>query len=412
MEIAKAEVIYDGGTYQLSKNQQSGYYTTEIKAIKRKIIMDQKYTYYPILLRITDDAGNVTLKTTTDAILGENLLLIVREQDIFPLKFIVADNHGHELGFLDHVDNIDVDLGETNDFEISWNIEDWTSEMCDYRYMIFIPGTEYGGLIEDRETEKERITWGGKTWRGLLEQKIIEPPKGESHRIVSGEANKIIREIVGNQFGEIFEVDEVDSGIFIESYKFDRYTSLLNGLEKMLSTKNTRLKIYYKQGEGLEAGAVHLCAVPIIDWSEELEYSQDGNINFSTRDYRCGINHLICAGEGEGSQRAVIHLYVQSDGSISERQNYFGLDERTAFYSYTSVEDMEELRKGGEKRLKELMNYKQFDVVVGDIDIEINDIVGGRDRMTGMEAKIPVIGKILRIEEGVAKIEYKLKGDE
>lgn len=55
-------------------------------------------------------------------------------------------------------------------------------------------------------------------------------------------------------------------------------------------------------------------AVPITDWSDTLEYSQDGHMDFSTRDYRRGNKHLICAGKGDGADRLVVHLYVQKDG--------------------------------------------------------------------------------------------------
>ena len=159
-------------------------------------------------------------------------------------------------------------------------------------------------------------------------------------------------------------------------------------------------------------GAVHICAVPITDWSEEFEYSQDDKINFTTQDYRRGINHLICAGTGEGEDRAVLHLYVQADGSIGETQYYTGLSERTALYSYTSQSDTEKLKEDGEKKLRDMMNYTQMDATVDNVDVEIGDIVGGRDRLTGMYLKQPVVNKILKIKEGSATIEYKLKGEE
>ena len=181
----------------------------------------------------------------------------------------------------------------------------------------------------------------------------------------------------------------------------------------MLAAYGARLRIYYQQGDpGGMNGAVHLCAVPITDWSEELEYSQDGKINFTTRDYRRGVNHLICAGTGEEESRTVIHLYVQEDGSIGDTQYYFGLDERTALYSYTSQSDVDQLREDGAKRLQELMNYTQMEATLDNVDVDVGDIVGGRDRITGMHLTQPVVGKILRIKDRNATIEYKLKGDE
>lgn len=411
--VVSVEALYEGGRYSLVKDNQREIYTAEIEAMKKKLQTEGKYSYYPVMVRITDDAGNVTVKTISDAELSKDLLLIIREADLFPMKFIVADKDGKELGFLNSENEIDMDIGETNDFEITFNVSEWTKEKCDYNYQLYIPNTEYGGLIEVRKTDTSNntIVWGGLAWRGLLEKKIIEPPKNQEHLIVSGDANMIMKDIIGDRLGNLFIIDE-KSEIEIKTYRFDRYTTMLAGFEKMLASENARLKIYYKQGEGIEYGAVHLCAVPINNWSQEVEFSQDGKIQFETEDYRCGINHLICAGAGEGVNRDIVHLYVQEDGSITEQKYYTGLEEREALYSYTSVEDIEELKKDGINKLKELMNYKTINVDVENIDIDIGDIVGGRDYITGVEARMPVIGKIIRSENGKIETEYKIKGDE
>lgn len=330
------------------------------------------------------------------------------------LKFTIANAEGVEIGFVKDSELIDMDMGDTNDFEIQFGEGMWSEERYNWNHRLYIPDTEYGGLLEERRTSTSgnTITWLGYTWRGLLGQKIIQPPAGQSHLIVSGDANVIIKDIIGNRFGPLFVVDIEESGVQINNYQFDRYSTVLSGLEKMLATKNARLKIYYAQGTPGEAGgAVHVSAVQVTDWSEELECSQDGKLNFTTRDFRRGINHLICTGEGENEERIVLHLYVQEDGSIGETQYYTGLEEREAVYDFTSA-DIEELRKGGTERLIELMNYKQMDADISDVDVDIGDIVGGRDRVTGMTLQKPVVGKILRIQDSTVSVEYKLKGEE
>lgn len=413
--VVMVEAIYDGGAYELTKDNQTGLYVAKITAISKLPRMDEKYSYYPVMLRVTDESGNVTVKTVSDAMIGTDLLLIVREQDIFPLKFIVANERGEEIGYLKAASSVDLDLGDTNDVEVEMDAGAWTEETLNWRYRLYIPGTEYGCLIEDRKTStaSNTITWLGYTWRGLLAQKIVEPPSGQSHLTVSGDANEIIGQVIRDRFGTLFVVDTADSGIHVSNYQFDRYCTVLAGLEKMLAAYGARLRIYYQQGDpGGMNGAVHLCAIPITDWSEELEYSQDEQINFTTRDYRRGINHLICAGTGEEENRTVIHLYVQEDGSIGDTKYYTGLDERTALYSYTSQSDVDQLREDGAKRLQELMDYVQMEATLDNVDVDIGDIVGGRDRITGMHLAKPVTGKILRIKDGSATIEYNLKGEE
>lgn len=412
--VVSVEAVYEGGTYPLKKDSQTGAYTAKIEAIQKKLKTEERYSYYPVMLRITDDAGNVTVKTISDAEIGQNLLLVVREEQFFPLKFIVANEKGEELGYVKEANYIDLELGENNDFELEFSTDAWKEEAYNWGYRIFIPNTEYGGLLEERKTTTGQgtVTWLGYTWRGLLNQKIIQPPDGETHLTVSGDANKIIKHIIGSRFGSLFVAETEASGIEIRNYQFDRYCTVLEGLEKMLAGKQARLKICYKQGTpGLLDSAVLLSAVPITDWSEHLEYSQDGRLTFTTEDYRRGINHLICAGEGEGTERQVLHLYVQGDGSILQDKPYYsGLAEREALYSYTSVEDLEQLKKDGIKQLESLKNYRGMEAHINNVDVDIGDIVGGRDRVTGMSIQQPVVGKILTIKDGETDVEYKLKG--
>lgn len=413
--VVRVEAIYEGGSYELARDNQTGLYMTEIEALKRRLQTDERYSYYPVMLRVTDDAGNITIRTISDVEFGADLLLIVREEQIYPLKFIAANTNGEELGYIKDASMIDMDLGSTNDFELQYDADIWNPEYCSWRYRIYIPNTEYGGLVEEvrTDTKGNTITWSGYTWRGLLSQKIIQPPPNQTHLTVSGDANNIIRDIVGSRFGSLFVVDGELSRIQIQNYQFDRFCTVLSGLEKMLSTQNARLKIYYRQGDsGGMNGCVHLCAVPIMDWSNDLEYSQDGKLNFTTVDYRRGINHLICAGEGEGVDRTLIHLYVQSDGTIGERQYYIDLDEREALYAYTSAESVEQLKRDGATRLKELMNYTQLSASIENVDVDMGDIVGGRDRITGLTLSQPIINKILRTQNGNTTVEYKLKGEE
>lgn len=409
--VKRVEAIYEGGTYELIRDSQTGMWTTEAEALKSELKSNSNIKYCPVMIRATDSAGNITTKTISDQVLGDNLLLSVREIDLFPMKFIIASPSGEEQGYADA--EFDVDLGGENDFEMVIKFGAWEQEQCEWGGMIYIPGTEYGGVLEDRETSEKRgeIIWRGYTWRGILSQKIIYPPKNETHLTVTGEANKIIRNIIGKRLGDLFYVSDEDSGLWIENFQFDRYTTILEGLNKMLSTANGKLHIEYKRGDAAESGAVCVRATRINDWSEELILCGENSANIQTRVYKRGINHLVCAGEGEGTERLVIHLYVQKDGTIGETPYYTGLEEREALYSYTSQEDAKKLREDGTKRLRELMNYEKAEITIDNVDVEIGDIVGGRDYVTGMEIRRPVIGKIIKIKNGRATIDYKVKGE-
>lgn len=180
---------------------------------------------------------------------------------------------------------------------------------------------------------------------------------------------------------------------------------------KMLSQVGYRLSIKYIE-RNAGPGYVEIGAVKASDYSESIEFSQDYHINFIARECRNGINHLICAGEGEEESRLVLHLYADADGNIGETQYYTGLDERTALYSYTSINDAEELKKDGIERFKKLMNYKRFEMSVDNVELEVGDTVSGRDYITGIYVKKPVVGKILKITDDRETIDYTIEGDD
>lgn len=307
-----------------------------------------------------------------------------------------------------------MDIGDTNDFEIRMSLKIWKKSCIDYDMRIFIPDTEFGGIIGDRETRtaSEEIIWTGDAWRGLLNMEVIEPPAGQDYLIVSGELHEIIRNLVGNRFDDLFVVSSTDTEVELSSYQFERNCTLLYGIEKMLNSVGYRIDIKYKQNDAGAPGYVLLQAVQATNYSEQTEFSQDGKVHFSVRDNRRGTNHLICLGKGELKDRTVLHLYVQKDGSIGKTQYFTGLAHRAAVYDYSSAEDVKELETGGIKRLKELMSYRECKVSVDDIDLEVGDIISGRDYETGMVVQEPIAQKILNIDAKQTTVRYKVKGDE
>lgn len=328
----------------------------------------------------------------------------------FPFLLTAASKEGKEIGYLESVE-LDAEIGEgKSDFELTLNMKD--TDVLHYGCRIYVLETEFGGLAEKMKvsTKTNKITWSGETWRGLLVKKILEPPENEDHIILNGELNECIEQLVGDKFGSLFIVDRENTGVMLKNHKVERFTTLYDAIMKFLGEKGYRLNITYKKPEGPENGAVWLKAEPITDYSN-IEYSQDYDVNFDVTDNRRGINHLICAGEGQNQERIVLHLYVQKDGSIGKTQYYKGIDERAALYSFTSA-DVTKLEEDGIKRLKELQNSKEVNVTVDNEDFELGDIIGGYEQITGTEVRKPIIRKILKISNGKATIEYKVKGDD
>lgn len=327
------------------------------------------------------------------------------------VKMIVADANGQELGFAREIQEIDIEIGKENDFEAILDVEGWNEEWYGYGNRLFIPDTEWGGIIEDIEcsTVSEAVKIRGKTWRGLLSQKVIEPPAGQNNLILNGDLNDCIRELLGDFFDEMYVVERQKAGIQISGWAVDRYVTLYDAIMKLLESQNQKLKIRYMEPADEKTGYVQLQTEKIQDHSGKYEYSRESKIDIQVRDFRGGINHLICAGKGQNDERTILHLYVQEDGSVGKTKVFSGKHERTAVYEYTSAET-DKLLEGGTKRLKELRNYKKASINIQDGDFDIGDIVGGYEEITNTSVKQPIESKILKLKEGHFEMSYKMKG--
>lgn len=325
------------------------------------------------------------------------------------MEFIVCNAEKMESGSLLESVSVDLDIGDTNDAEIVAE-----KGYLDYGMYLICPGTEYGVLLEEKDswTSSEEETWKGNTFRGFLKQFIVCPPEGQDYLTVNGDAHEVLRQVLGNAFDGMFAIPEIPSGIVLNG-SFDRYIDALTGFTKLLDAKDARLNIEIKQGGSNEPFSVVLSAVTKSNLSADIEYSQDSKVAVHFAESRRGINHLICLGKGELKDRQVVHLYAQKDGSIAQDKPYYtGLKERTAVYDYKDVESLEELMKGGTERLRELMDYRKMEMNVQDLEAQIGDTIAGRDYDTGFYLQKPITGKVVRIQDGETSVEYKVEGED
>lgn len=292
---------------------------------------------------------------------------------------------------------------DENDFECQIVLG---NHCCEAGYFIYCEGTEYGGIIDGIEvdTAKDEVIYHGRTWHGFLDSKVIEPDVGEDYLIVSGEANGVLGSIIDRlALSDLFVASSEASGITISSYKMNRYITGYKGIRKMLKASGAKLLVAFKNG------FVELSAVPLVDYSQDEQFDTD-QVEFSVKKNSHPINHVICLGKGELSEREVIHIYADSEGNLGERQSLTGIQEVAAVYENTNAESSEELEQGGIDLLREswASDEIEFDFNSNDASYDVGDIVGAVERVTGIEVSEEITKKIVTINKNTTTISYKV----
>lgn len=322
------------------------------------------------------------------------------------VSVIVADATGEEIRDLVYKE-YDFEVGDDeNSYLITCNSAEW--ETIEDGSRIYIPNTEYGGLFKrlEADTKKGTVAVGGYTWRGMLQNKIICPPSGQDYATDSGELNAVIGARVSAAFPGLFVGSSTSTDVTV-NYQYNRYVSLYDGLKAMLKSKGYKMQISYDQ----EAARVVVEAVPIVDYSNQIEYSSDMNADYTMNMENTGVNHLICLGQGELRNRTVVDLYVDGNGNISTTQTFFGVDEIARVYDYAGAARADLIQSGTEQLAQEV-NKNTFNIELeSEKDVAIGDVVGGRDYITGMKMTAPITTKIVTWRNGFEKTEYKLSDD-
>lgn len=312
------------------------------------------------------------------------------------MDIVRTDSDRTELGLLNKI-KIDIDLGIDNDFEIQTSIANNCLNVGDYFYL---EESEYGGVVRNItvDTSNNQIKYNGMTFRGLLDERIVEPLSGNAHRTVSGSSAEIMAVLLAEcDLDYIFVVDTTPS-VNIPSFQFDRYCSMLDGFNKMLKSVGHRLTVSYHDG------FCYLGATEIVNHSERIEFSEDGNVTFVITK-KTPPTHMLCLGGGELEVRTVVNLYLQPDGSVGKTEYYTGKDKITYLYDFVSSNDLE---ADGREKFAELLEPEVMEMNIEDIDVELYDIVGGREYITDTYISREVTQKIIVIENDKMVISYKV----
>ena len=308
-----------------------------------------------------------------------------------------------DLGvLLDYTFDLAFGLDE-NDFECKIVS---SKHCCEAGFYLYYEGAECGGIIDaiKVDTDKGEITYSGRTWHGILESKVLEPDAGEDYLICDGEANSVLDSLISRMgLGDLFQASVEDSGINISNYKMNRYIGGYEGIKKMLKASGAKLNLIFKKG------FVVLSAEPIIDYSKDEQFDTD-QIDFVVKKNSHPINHVICLGKGDLAEREVIHVYADENGCISTTQSLTGIAEVSAVYDNANAESSEELQQGGIEIIQESWNSDElkFDFDSNDETYDVGDIVGAKEKVTGIEVNAEITKKIVKISNNKTTISYKV----
>ena len=302
-------------------------------------------------------------------------------------EVIHADAYGHELGYLEWCEG-DFAVGRENTFELRVPPDAGVS-IGDY---LMVEGTEYGGVVDGIEvdTTQDYVTASGRTWHGLLATTLVKPDPGQSHLVLSGDLNAVIRRLIDRQGLGLCLAAPGDSGMAVEDFRVSRLSGQMDAytvIRAALRSAGAKLRIRYD-------GALRKAALSAVPRASYVSDGLDGSRgDFRVRTTR-PVNHLHCMGAGEGTARAIVDVYADADGRVSRTQSLYGPAHKEQAYENTNLE-ADELAAEGAERLAEMQEELRTCSVLSDGagGYDIDDIVGG----VSVEHGIDVVTSIASI---------------
>ena len=304
-------------------------------------------------------------------------------------------------GDVREIEDFELDLAFGSD-ENALKLEARADEAPAEGQLVFIDGTEYGGVVDEVTYEAGREASGtvlckGRTWHGVLAGKRLLPDSGSGYLTVSGKAGAALASLISRMgLSGLFSAASDDTAV---SYTFERFADGYSGL-KALAAANGRKVSMRRLG-----GKVELSLPPVVDYADKVDSDL---LDFTlTNVHRC-VNHLVCAGTGELENRAVVHFYADAAGNVSHTQSLFGVDEICALYDYSNADEAKLEEEGG-KKLREYQTRGSVEVDAHeDIDVDVGDIISARDNTHGRTVSATVVKKIVQVSRGVATYRYEV----
>ena len=332
------------------------------------------------------------------------------------MMFIHADSNFEEKGVLTEIKSADIEIRQDpeaeyidNTFSITLDEAIWANDPIYCGDYVYVPNSEWGGVVTllKHSTEDQTVVIQGATWRGLLFQRRVEPPEGEGYKVLTSvDANEAIRQAVGIKYGSLFSVTSESAGVNVSAQW--RYQTVADALHATLRAYGLRLNVTFNNS----IPTVILSAEAVDDLTDEIEISQDYGVNFQSETGNIeSANHCLALGAGQLASRNVLNVYYYNGQFYTSKPAGLAeADIRTVILDYPNAEDNDELLKSAIERLTEHIPHESINIdqELIDLDAQLGDIIGVRDRLTGMVGTSEISKKILTIIDGVLTIDSEV----
>lgn len=190
--------------------------------------------------------------------------------------------------------------------------------------IVYVNGTEYGGVIDaiEVDTENQKMVYTGRTWHGILENKILYPQPGFNYFYVNGDANEVLRELLERMNiipGDLNELYVQPANAFMSvadhnaGYDVNARVASESGNYAHGYTFIRDLLYQFDLKPQIINGVIE--AVPNVDYSSDDDFLEGTDQFRAKRNYN-SINRLHCMGSGNLADRYVIDLYLDENGGL------------------------------------------------------------------------------------------------
>lgn len=258
---------------------------------------------------------------------------------------------------LGQLSSFDIDFDATGEKNFEMTIDNFILRKG---YWIFIPNTEIGGIVDSVtvNTEDESVRYTGRNFRGILNDKVISVPSGQSSVSVQGNIQDVINNLLEQAgIGLMFtcktpKTEYVNNYI---DYVFQPFCTLYDGIMAMAQAFNYKLIFSYNA----QTSQVEITPMLIENFTDFLVYTKNSSIALELSDNSMSTNHFILVGYGEENERYQIDLFVNENAQIMDfatvinpmkdsdyilddrNQVYFGIEEKTKCEISDSVSPIE-----------------------------------------------------------------------